>query len=137
MIRALEEGLPLLLENMKDTVEAILDGVCCELSTGRADPRACPLRDGTTGFVRYLNAYAREVEENSCRLVESDLSDLGDFAEYHAFSQSVEDALESPAHHWMTGGSDDYDSDGQPSLPQFATWCPSDSDGDAPAGALE
>ena len=63
------------------TVAAIRAAVLHECSEAR-DQRDHPLHSGTTDFVRYLNAYAIQVEAHGGRLVEPDDEVYMDFADH-------------------------------------------------------
>ena len=82
---ALRQAFVTRLERVEEangrTAAAICDAIRHECNDAR-DQRDHPLHSGTADFVRYLNAYAIQVEAHAGRLVEPDDEVYCDFADH-------------------------------------------------------
>jgi len=75
------------------TAATICDAIRTEYGVARNQPDH-PLHNGTTNFVRYLNAYAIEVEgTRGCRLVEPDDEVYYDFAHHIVRAMAIMHAI--------------------------------------------
>ena len=84
--RALVPRMERIERSRPHTLRTIYDAVVCEVREAQADPlhHAMLGRGGSTSFVRYLNAYAKRVEQNRNRLVD----DVDDEV-FYAFAHHV------------------------------------------------